>query len=60
MWEPRHLTPLWAFTACYSDGFTSKFLLFTSYYYEDQRKRDEVGTKQYVEDMISVYKILAG
>jgi hypothetical protein len=22
MWEPRLLTPLWAFTACYRDSFT--------------------------------------
>jgi hypothetical protein len=22
MWEPLHLTTLWAFTACYRDGFT--------------------------------------
>jgi hypothetical protein len=22
MWAPRHLTTLWAFTACYSDSFT--------------------------------------
>jgi hypothetical protein len=22
MWEPRPLTPLWAFTACYRDSFT--------------------------------------
>jgi hypothetical protein len=22
MWEPRHLTTLWAFTACYRDSFT--------------------------------------
>jgi hypothetical protein len=25
MWEPRRLTTLWAFTACYRDSFT--FLL---------------------------------
>jgi hypothetical protein len=23
MWEPRHLTTVWAFTACYRDIFTS-------------------------------------
>jgi hypothetical protein len=23
MWEPRHLTTLWAFRACYRDSFTS-------------------------------------
>jgi hypothetical protein len=28
MWEPRPLTLLWAFTACYRDNFT---LLFTFY-----------------------------
>jgi hypothetical protein len=22
MWEPQHLTTLWAFTACYRDSFT--------------------------------------
>jgi hypothetical protein len=27
MWEPRRVTTLWAFTACYRDSFT--FLLFT-------------------------------
>jgi hypothetical protein len=27
MWEPRPLTPLWAFTACYRDSFT--FFFFT-------------------------------
>jgi hypothetical protein len=26
MWEPQHLTTLWAFTACYRDNFV---LLFT-------------------------------
>jgi hypothetical protein len=25
MWEPRPLTALWAFTACYSDSFTPRF-----------------------------------
>jgi hypothetical protein len=28
MWEPRPLTPLWAFTACSRDSFTFYFLLF--------------------------------
>jgi hypothetical protein len=27
IWEPRHLTTLWAFTACYRDSFT--FIFFT-------------------------------
>jgi hypothetical protein len=27
MWEPRHLTTLWAFTACYRDSFTFYLLL---------------------------------
>jgi hypothetical protein len=27
MWEPRRLTTLWAFTACYMDSFTFFFLL---------------------------------
>jgi hypothetical protein len=39
MWEPRPLTPLWAFTACYRDSFTfylrlvlpSSFILCTFY-----------------------------
>jgi hypothetical protein len=26
MWEPRPLTPLWAFTACYRDSFTFTLL----------------------------------
>jgi hypothetical protein len=30
MWEPQHLTTLWASTACYRDTFT--FLLFTFTY----------------------------
>jgi hypothetical protein len=25
MWEPRRLTTLWAFTACYRDNFTFSF-----------------------------------
>jgi hypothetical protein len=28
MWEPRPLTPLWAFTACYRDSFTFFFYLY--------------------------------
>jgi hypothetical protein len=28
MWEPRHLTTLWAFAACYKDSFT--FFTFTN------------------------------
>jgi hypothetical protein len=28
MWEPRPLTPLWAFTACYRDSFTFTFYVF--------------------------------
>jgi hypothetical protein len=27
MWEPRHLTPIWAFTACYRDSFTLTLIL---------------------------------
>jgi hypothetical protein len=27
MWEPRPLTPLWAFTACYRDSFTLEIQL---------------------------------
>jgi hypothetical protein len=26
MWEPRHLTTLWAFTACYRDSFPLPFM----------------------------------
>jgi hypothetical protein len=29
MWEPRHLTTLWAFTAYYRDSFTLPFYLYT-------------------------------
>jgi hypothetical protein len=29
MWEPRPLTALWAFTACYRDSFTFFFFLPT-------------------------------
>jgi hypothetical protein len=29
MWEPQHLTTLWAFAACYRDSFT---FTFTKYY----------------------------
>jgi hypothetical protein len=28
MWEPQHLTTLWASTACYRDGFTFTFFTF--------------------------------
>jgi hypothetical protein len=28
MWEPRRLTTLWTFTACYRDSFTFVFTLF--------------------------------
>jgi hypothetical protein len=28
MWEPRRLTTLWAFTACYRDTFTFSYLTF--------------------------------
>jgi hypothetical protein len=30
MWEPRPLTPLWAFTACYRDSFTLLFTLLNN------------------------------
>jgi hypothetical protein len=29
MWEPRHLTTLWAFMACYRDSFT--FLIYKGF-----------------------------
>jgi hypothetical protein len=28
MWDPQHLTPLWAFTACYRDSFTFYHLFY--------------------------------
>jgi hypothetical protein len=31
MWEPRRLTTLWAFTACYRDSFTCIFLFSHSF-----------------------------
>jgi hypothetical protein len=32
MWEPQHLTTLWASTACYRDSFTfTHFLLYQGY-----------------------------
>jgi hypothetical protein len=27
IWEPRHLTTLWAFMACYRDSFTLPFIM---------------------------------
>jgi hypothetical protein len=32
MWEPRRLTTLWAFTACYRDSFTFFFYLYMHTY----------------------------
>jgi hypothetical protein len=34
MWEPRHLTTLWATSACYRDSF-----IFSPYFWESCRKR---------------------
>jgi hypothetical protein len=34
MWEPRRLTTLWTFTACYADRFTS-FLHSSSVYRQE-------------------------
>jgi ABC-type multidrug transport system fused ATPase/permease subunit len=31
MWEPRRLTTLWSFTACYWDSFTFTFTLCNKY-----------------------------
>jgi hypothetical protein len=31
IWEPRRLTTLWAFTACYRDSFTFIFLILTNH-----------------------------
>jgi hypothetical protein len=31
MWDPRHLTILWASTACYRDSFTFTFLLHINF-----------------------------
>jgi hypothetical protein len=33
MWEPRRLTTLWPFTACYRDSFTFFYLLLKIYKY---------------------------
>jgi hypothetical protein len=42
MWEPRCLTALWAFTACYKDALPLSFLLLLSYVQINQNRRDEV------------------
>jgi hypothetical protein len=39
MWEPRPLTPLWAFTACYRDSFTLlNSVVFTYFVYNPQNE----------------------
>jgi hypothetical protein len=43
MWEPRPLTPLWAFTDCYRDSFTFFFLLLAA---ERDSFERHCGTKQ--------------
>jgi hypothetical protein len=35
MWEPRRLTTLWAFMACYRDSFTVRFII---HYYTEIRQ----------------------
>jgi hypothetical protein len=35
MWEPRHLTTLWASTACYRDSFTFTYIWYTSKKFDD-------------------------
>jgi hypothetical protein len=39
MWEPRRLTTIWAFTACFRDSFT-----FTSTFQNTSRRANIVGT----------------
>jgi hypothetical protein len=34
MWEPRRLTTLWAFTACYRDSFTFTLPLLLKIHYQ--------------------------
>jgi hypothetical protein len=43
MWEPRPLTPLWAFTACYRNSFTF-------YFYFTVAKSEEVKTRSNLEE----------
>jgi hypothetical protein len=35
MWEPQHLTTLWASTACYRDNFTFYFFFYCHLYPDD-------------------------
>jgi hypothetical protein len=39
MWEPRHLTTLWAFKACYRDSFTFNFKRNTDKKLQERKKR---------------------
>jgi hypothetical protein len=44
MWEPRPLTPLWAFTACYRDSFT--FIHWIGGWVEPRTGLDEVQSRK--------------
>jgi hypothetical protein len=49
MWEPRRLTSLWAFTACYRDSFTSFFtegILKGNFEFRNSRNGTRVVTKE--------------
>jgi hypothetical protein len=37
MWEPQRLTTLWAFTACYRDGFTLRHIVRIRLYSDNSR-----------------------
>jgi hypothetical protein len=39
MWEPRRLTTLWAFTACYKDSFTLIALHGRTHWFDDDLQR---------------------
>jgi hypothetical protein len=38
MWEPRRLTTLWAFTACYRDSLTLTMAMFMKCSFDLQRR----------------------
>jgi hypothetical protein len=48
MWEPRPLTPRWAFTACYRDSFTFCFSLTYKLQYEILWKYDQYIWRWYI------------
>jgi hypothetical protein len=51
MWEPKRLTTLWAFMACYRDSFTFSYMRLAFWAaasvneVESTRKRELVGMK---------------